>query len=608
MNSTVSKIKYPLFLFIGIILFKLGYIVVESYYNYYILSITTGASLTKETLETLNTNGHLISASGITLLLFPILYFLSKRLSPESTYIVLVFLSVVTFTIAYQSLNSIVDKIVEDNKEKRHDAYYVNVFKYGVLNNIFVYDSFVDSKKIQTNTIDVNDRILLTNTFLLLHADEKLISKLKERGKEKVADLYISQNLQEDFTRKKELYKQASTDISNLWNEINKNKIRIRDELLQLEKKEMHEAYELLVKGLKQAYYDYASGWKTVNQKIAYYTTDAKVQNLQKDLKKYFRYKRFPGMKRKYKNKIIAYFGHYIEPNDWKDANGNVSAEHVKKIITREVMLKVDDKLKNLPDGMSVEEFMYHYETRYSVMSKLKEKDILVPYEFNYSFKEFEKYFKIMSSKKHQIAYDKFYTKLETEIGENDIKLSMNFKEFLHSDYIVEELKIRLDIEDLVQIQNILAALYTKDLANFRAMVYLPVIKDKIEAMNFKEEDFKDCEKAAIYGEDAIKLLYVPPFALSISMIALLLNTITVFGMLMTLFRVSTPVSRSLKIILVTLMVAVPLYYKEETVNNNLLNQTTPKAKAYINFLAWVSYYEKQNSLLHERNVLPKFE
>ncbi len=608
MNTTVSRIKYPLFLFIGVILFKLGYIVVESYYNYYVLTITTGASLTKETLDALNTNGHLISATGITLLLFPFLYFISNRLSSESTYIVLVFLSVVTFSISYQSLNAVVDKIVEENKEKRHDAYYVNVFKYGVLNNIFVYDSFVDSKKIQTNSIDVNDRILLTNTFLLLHADEKLISKLKERGKAKVADLYISQNLQEDFTRKKELYKQASIDISHLWNEINKNKIKIRDELAQLEFQEMNEAYILLVEGLKKAYYDYASGWKTVNEKIAYYTIDSKVQKLQKDLKKYFRYKRFPGMKRKYKKKIVSYFGHYIEPNDWKDANGNVSEEHVKTIIIREIMLKVDDKLKNLPENMNVEGFMYHYETRYSVMSKLKEKDILVPYEFDYSLKEFKKYFKIMSSKKYEFAYDKFYTKLEEKIGENDIKLSMDFKEFLHSDYIVSQLKSRLETEDKEQIQNILDALYTKDLANFRAMVYLPVIKDKIEAMNFKEEDFKDCEKAAIYGEDAIKLLYIPPFALSISMIALLLNIITVFGMLMTLFRVSHTVADSLKIVLVTLMIVGPLYYKAETVNNHLLNQTTPKAKVYINFLAWISYYEKQNSLLHESNILPKFE
>jgi len=39
----------------------------------------------------------------------------------------------------YNLLNYAIDSIVESNKEKRHDAYYVNIFKYGILNNIFAY-------------------------------------------------------------------------------------------------------------------------------------------------------------------------------------------------------------------------------------------------------------------------------------------------------------------------------------------------------------------------------------------------------------------------------------------------------------------------------------
>ncbi|MDQ7061770.1 MAG: hypothetical protein Q9M43_11885 [Sulfurimonas sp.] len=165
LKNYCARIKYPLYLFLIILLVKLGYILVESYYNYYVLSVTTSASLTKETIENLNINGHRISAMGITLLLFPFLYFLAKIIFKRFKLITTLLLSVLTYFIAFSSLNMLIDKVVLENKEKRHDAYYVNVFKYGVLNNIFIYDSFVDSKRIENNTMDANDKILLTNTF-----------------------------------------------------------------------------------------------------------------------------------------------------------------------------------------------------------------------------------------------------------------------------------------------------------------------------------------------------------------------------------------------------------------------------------------------------------
>ncbi|MDQ7061768.1 MAG: hypothetical protein Q9M43_11875 [Sulfurimonas sp.] len=261
--------------------------------------------------------------------------------------------------------------------------------------------------------------------------------------------------------------------------------------------------------------------------------------------------------------------------------------------------------MKNLPDGMDTKAFMYHYETRYSVMTALKEKDILVPFEFDYSKKEFRKYFDIMAEKKHKKAYALFYSKLEEKIGKNDIKLSMDWEAFMHSDYIHAQIQEKLKIRDADTIENIVSALYSKDLANFRELVYLPKISEKIEKMNFKREDFLDGAQASSYGDDAIKLLYIPPFALSISMISLLLNVITVFAMFLTLVNIPRVIGNTLKIILVTLMVAVPIYYKAQTVNTNLLHQTSTKGKIYLNFMAWISYYEKQNYLLHEKKILP---
>lgn len=608
MNNVNKSLKYPLYLFLSILALKLGYIVVESYYNYHVLSITTQPQLTKETIETLNINGHRISAIGITLLIIPFLYFIASRIFKENILSFLVIFSLFTYFIAYEGLNKLVDKIVEVNKEKRHDAYYINIFKYGVLNNIFVYDSFVDSKKIQNDTLDVNDRILLTNTFLLLHSDAELIEKLKDRGSNKIANLYIEKYAQEDFALKSEQFKEASQNIVKLWNEINQHKIILKKELDQLSEEKMHEAYELFVESLKQAYFDYRKGWDLVHQKIAYETTDEKIDKIQEKLDIYFKFERFKTIQKKYVKNVKRNFGHFIHPDEWKDENGDLTRESIKNLVRKEILAKVDDKLKKYPDGMRIKDFLYHYESRYVIMQKLQEYDILVPYTFDYSAKEFYKYFSIMSDKKHKIAYDLFYKKLEENIGHNDIKLSMDYKEFIYSTYIKRQIQEKLEIRDEKNTQNLLKALESKDLANFKDMVYFPFIREQVDEMTYDKEQFKDAGVASQYGDDAIKLLYIPPIALSISIVALLLNIFTVIGMFLVLMRFPRELRIVLKTSLVLIVLAVPMFFKAETINTHLLQQSTPKAQVYINFLAWISYYQKNNTLIHEESILPQLD
>lgn len=608
MTQAKNKLKYPLYLFISILLLKLGYIFVESYYNYYVLSITTSASLTKETLESLNINGHRISATGITLLIIPVLYFIANRLFKENILSFLIIFSLFTYFIAYESLNKVVDKIVEVNKEKRHDAYYVNIFKYGILNNIFVYDSFINSEKVANDTLDVDDRILLTNTFLLLHSDDELIEKLKERGRIKIADLYIDKQASEDFELKKEQFEDASQNIILLFNEINKNKKELKTQLDKLSDEEMKKSYKLFVKSLKQAYYDYTNAWYQVHEKIAHETSDKKMRDIKERLEYYFKFKRFKSVEKKYVRSVFKHFGHFVHPNDFKNIEGNITNESIRAVIKREILLQIDDELKKFPDGMNIEDFLYHYESRFLVMKKLNEYDILVPYDFNYSAIEFYKYFTIMAAQKHTLAYETFYTKLEEKIGENDIKLNMNWEEFIYSDFIKFQIQKKVNLDDEESTKNLLTALYSKDLSNFRELVYRPYISEQVKEMSYDKEDFKDGAIASAYGDDAIKLLYIPPFALSISIIALLLNMFTVLGMFMLLLRMPFALRFLVKLSLIVSIAMVPLYYKTDTINANLLQQPTEETRMYLNFLAWISYYQKNNSLLHESGILPELE
>jgi len=600
-NLKFSKLKYPLYLFLFILIAKVGYVVVESYYNYHVLTVTTSPSLSKEAVEELNLNGHRISALGITLLLIPFLYLLVKKLKTKKMISYLIGLSIFTYLLSFQTLNIIVDEIVETNKEKRHDAYYVNIFKYGILNNIFTYNSFIDNSKIINNNIDVNDRILLTNSFLLLYADKKLIAKLKERGKDKVADLYIDRELKDDYTMKFKAFKEASTNISELWNKLNENRKKLKNQLSKLEENEMKKSYSKLVSNLKLNYTKYKTGWQKITNILEKETAPYKIRATQRDLNKYFRYQKYTKAQKQYKISMNNKFGHYIEPTRWKDSNNRVTKEQIELVITQEIMKTATKELGNMPQGLSALEFMYNDDTRLAVMKKLKENDILIPYEFNYSYKQYKKYFEIMANKTRKKAYNLFYTTLEKELGQNDLTLDMTWNKFIYSNYIKNRIKLKLNTTNKEDLNNMLLALKSKDLANFRKIIYLPKIKDKVNQMMYKKDDFFDGNIAELKGDDAIKLLYIPPFALSVSIIALLLNLFTVFTMLLAITPIPKKISLWLKISFIIIIISLPIISSYNKLENKLIKQSsTDKTKTYLNFLNWISYYEKLNSNFHK--------
>ena len=53
-----ERLKYPLFLFLLIFWAKIGYVALESFYNYYVLITTTSPDLNQETLYELKKNGY----------------------------------------------------------------------------------------------------------------------------------------------------------------------------------------------------------------------------------------------------------------------------------------------------------------------------------------------------------------------------------------------------------------------------------------------------------------------------------------------------------------------------------------------------------------------
>ena len=58
-------------------------------------------------------------------------------------YILLVITSMIVYLGIYKSLTMLIDKIVEENKDKRYYSYYATTFKYGMLNSQMGYGSFI---------------------------------------------------------------------------------------------------------------------------------------------------------------------------------------------------------------------------------------------------------------------------------------------------------------------------------------------------------------------------------------------------------------------------------------------------------------------------------
>ena len=599
-----EHLKYPIYLFVAILVAKLGYIVIESFYNYHVLLTTTSPDLNKESIEELNRNGHRISAVGITLLLVPIFYIVIKRFSNTIVYTSMLIFTILTYIASYNLLNKTVDYIVEVNKEKRHDAYYINIFKYGILNNIFSYNSFINTEKIQNNKIDVNDRIILTNTFLLLPADETLIEKLKQRGKEKVADIYIQKYKKEDYNTKYKAFEQATKEISTLWKEFNKARNNLDKQIKDIhDTKKIRKAHDKLIQTLKEKYNKYLDAWRGIDYKIEYQTNNTKLKSIQKDLNKYFRYKSNSKAQQKYKQTMQNKFGHYIEPTRWLNYNNDVSYHSITAVIKEEIYIKAMNKSNNIPKGLSPKSFSNHINVKVEVSKRLKKDGILIPYNFDYSYIQFKKYYKIAAIKKANTGPKKFYKKLEKKIGKNDLKLNFTWNNFINSKFIKHKIEISLKTDNKEDFKNIFNAIKSKDLANFKKLVYLPKIISEVDKMMYMHDDFLDGGKATEQGDEAIKLLYIPPFALSVSIIALLLNIVTIFGMLLVFTnKVPRIVINIVKVALITILIYIPIISTYKSLDNTMLEKIkTPELTAYLNFLEWISYYEQVNAKLHTK-------
>lgn len=585
-------------LFLMIVTFKIIYIIAEYFYNINILNISSSTDFFNEKImQNLNDNGHMISSVGFTLLLTPIFYLILNKIFNFNidkifkNFTILglyILLPILIFFTSYFSLNKLVDYIVEKNIDKSYQAYYLNIFKIGLMNNYFKYDSFLNYENIKNNDLNTNDKIMFINTFLLLNADKDIIDKLKNLGKNQFLNIYIDQN-KNDFYSKYNEYLKFDEMIVKSYDEFNSERISINSKINKnVNKLDINKEYNKINELLKKEYNNYTN---KINKNKNILNNNDSLFDFINEINVYLSNRtKYESV---YKKKIVDIFGKYIPVERFLDNNDKPNIIKLKNVISQEL---------NINNILTFDDFKRIKTVNEKIYDSLKQKNLNPSKNVDYTvFKNFENLFIINSNSKIKQIKNDVDDALVKKIGKNDLTLDMDFNKFTNSNFIKNKIKELIKNLNLSEdyIKNVINVLNSKDKENaFKKEIYLNIIKKNniVDKYLFDENDFYNDSEAKDLGIKSIKLLYIPIFALSISLISLLLNSVTVSTLVIgKVFNLNKFIVLMMNLIIISIIIYLP-FINENNINNNLINMLSNNLDSnldfYFKFLEFISYYE----------------
>jgi hypothetical protein len=601
-----SRLKYPLAIFLALLAAKLVYIIVESYYHHHILMMVSDSSVSRAEIEQLNEYGHRIASAGLTLLIFPLLFQLLKASRSAIKYPLLGIILLLSYFTINASLNHAVDKIVESQADKRYQAYYIEMFKYGVLNNIFKYDSFLNNERVNAKALTLDDRIVVANAFTLTFADAELVNRLNNQGLDRVSDIYLAMDSSQQYSRYFEKFKALSHKMSDFWNKYTSSRESLNHQLSNMQSESYRKsAYQTMQSNLKSNYEKYRLAVDEVKKNISKNTRLDELKKHEEKLKKFFRYQKHTKAQKQYKEYMLNLFGREISPEVWCD-DTCPSLRKISKVITSEIHRKFNQKFQGLAVNLTAREFIYQPIIKARIAKELKRKGILIPSNFSYSYDEFSDYYDAAVSRKKAKLINDFISKARKQSGSNELKLNDSWNDFVRSQYVIGEISGAMPFTDKEAIKRIQILLITRDIGQFKDKVYIPSIKNKVDSFLFSSQEFENSEAAIIKGNDAIKLLYIPPFALALSMVALILNILTLGGMLLMLVPLKPIALRwTLMFGMFATVLVVPTLnggYRLENKIIDLALENNSTIGHYVTVLSWLHYYQEINYAIHISN------
>lgn len=506
-----------------LIVAKLIYLGFESYYNGFVIDVVTSTHVDQDLLETLENFGNRISSVGITLLLIPIYYLVVKKFfefHKGVMVIVVVMLTVGTYFGIHKGLNRAVFEIVKQNKDKRYESYYIELFKYGMLTGKLGYSSFIPKENL--DNLSIYDKVMISNLFLLTQIDKDLIKKFVSRGKESFFDIYIHKYFQEDYNEARYRFEDMALRIQEDWDLYSDGISDVNKEFSKIDsKKQLDEQYEKFTKDLKREYTKYRINVRQYTNVLNANLDQA--PQLNRDLITYFVQDGSIISKQEYENIMQKYFNRDINPKRWCEGGVCPVTRKVAEVIEEETLAKWNTEHDNLPLNLSQKQFFMHPSIRQKVVSQLRKEGINVKSTFNYSKQEYIAGYMKTVDAKFQVQKKKLQKEFAGKTGIQNVALGLTFEQFA-AQYKKE---IMLQYKEQEYGKIMYQMILEGDLTGFYDRLYKPMLRAKYYDQAFPEE--KDFEiKLAEYGDTAIKMLYIPPFAIFMSLVAGLLNIVSV--------------------------------------------------------------------------------
>ncbi len=598
--KSVQLPKMGLYFMLALIAAKLIYLCFESYYNGFVIDVVTSTHVDKNLLERLETFGNRISSVGITLLLIPIYYLVAKKFlefHKGVMVIVVIVLSVSTYFAIHKGLNKAVYEIVKQNKDKRYESYYIELFKYGMLTGKLGYSTFIPKQNL--DDLSIYDKVMISNLFLLTQIDKELIKKFVQRGKESFFDIYIHKYFQEDYNEARYRFEDMALRIQENWDTYSDGIASINEEFSRIDStKELDEKYRKFTKAIKRDYTKYRINVRQYTNILN--NNLAKSKDLNLDLITYFAQNSSRLNKTEYDAIMQEYFSHDIDPQRWCEGTACPSTRRVIKVIEEETKAKWNKEHNNLPLNLSQKQYFKHPIIRQKVIDSLRKEGMAVKSTFNYSKKDYIAGYMKTVDNLFQVKKKKFQEDFEKRTGLKNVKIGLSFDEFA----ALYKKEVMLQYEERKYSKIMYQMILEGDLTGFYERLYKPMLREKYYDQAFPEEKDFDI-KLADYGDTAIKMLYIPPFAIFMSLVAGLLNIVSVIVLILFVaFYKDASMKMLIGKMMVKLLIFAMLIYVPYSMgkNKNVLEPYTVLEtfkgsiyKPYIDTLNWLLIVESVN-------------
>lgn len=583
---------------------KIGYLLFEMYYNGSMLDTVTAQNATKEGFENIESLGHNLTSLGLTLLLAPFFYWCVQKiiLTHRQTIVrVSIFLLACAFSYfaIYTGLTKFMDYLVESQKDKRYIAYYVNSLKYGIISGKLGYSTFIP-KKAENQNLTIKEKVLLANIFLLTHIDKTLIERLIADGTEGLIDVAIRQHYSKEYMSAKNQFNDTVDQMNSIWERYQKAQNDINMAISQKSNQnELIRSYEEMKKKIDGKYAIYKRGSDDYQNRLNNISSDT--NRLYNDLSRYFLYRWNSKAEQRYEAAMKSQFDRAISPETWCSGNTCPSKDAIRKFLKSELDNLFHAKSEGASPGLSKNAFLEQPSIKKKVIEDLNDKGMHVDKSFDYSPQMFQQAYETSINKTKRDKIEAIKQTFEKE-GAVNIHAGMNKTDFIEA--FSQKIESEITISDQPSKKRILELIKKGDKDSFYEYVYRPYFKKEVANQYLlQESDFERSDKKAL-GDGAIKMLFIPPFAIAMSLLAGSLNFVTLIALLLTLKVMSKRTKLIAKTSIIVLAMALIIYlpYKKGLDEDILKEQIAIKAKNlekpwgdYFHALHWIVIAESYN-------------